>query len=107
LRHDVKERGIDVTLPLADVHLVGRDSHTVSIVDHSDSMRKDDVTGNVGSMYKDDLLSHVCRLSNDSLSRDFVEIQLSNGSTIDVVVSIIVNLANATAIARQLLVVTG
>jgi hypothetical protein len=57
LRHDVKERGVDVTLPLADVHLGGRGSHTVSIVDHSGSMRKDDVTGNVGSMHKDDLLS--------------------------------------------------
>ena len=45
-------------------------------------MRKDDVTGNVGSMHKDDLLSHVCRLSNDSLSRDFVEIQLNIGSVI-------------------------
>ena len=101
----MKERGIDVTLPLADVHLGGRVSHTVSIVDHSGSMRKDDVTGNVGSMHKDDLLSHVCRLSNDSLSRDFVEIHLNNGSTIDV--SIIVNWANETAIARQLLVVTG
>ena len=103
----MKERGVDVTLPLADVHLGGRGSHTVSIVDHSGSMRKDDVTGNVGSMHKDELLSHVCRLSNVSFSRDFVEIQLNNGCAIDVVVSIIVNWANETAIARQLLVVTG
>ncbi len=96
-----------MTLPLADVHLDGRGSHTLSIVDYSGSMRKDDVTGNVGSMHKDDLLSHVCRVSNDFLSRDFVEIHLNNGSAIDVVVSIIVNWANATAIARQLLVVKG
>jgi hypothetical protein len=80
-RHEITSWRIDdnIALPPAEVDLCGRGSHAVLIVDHSGSMRKDDVPGYSSRM----------QAVYDCLSRDFVEAQLNSGSAKDVVVSII------------------
>ena len=81
-RHEITSWRTDdnsIALPPAEVDVCGRGSHAVLIVDHSGSMRKDDVPGYSSRM----------QAVYDCLSRDFVEAQLNSGSAKDVVVSII------------------